>query len=99
MPTPETLKALTTASVLLALVLLMGIAWVRDRNARIADLRSRIVDLKDQIVDWREVARENEKSRELDREISRQQIEAMKTAEAVIIGLRDAFERRERESR
>jgi uncharacterized membrane protein len=88
----ETLRVLTPAIVLLALVLIMGSAWIRDRNARIRDL-------KEQVEDWREVARESEKARELDRESTRQQIEVMRTSEAVISGLRNALERKEREEK
>lgn len=88
----DTLRVLTPAIVLLALILIMGYAWIRDRNARIKDL-------KEQVDDWREVARESEKSRELDRENARQQIEAMRTSEAVISGLRNALDRREHEDK
>lgn len=94
MQNPETL---TAGAVLLTLILAMGSAWIRDRNARIKDLKERIKDLKDQIVTWRETVHETEKSREADREISRQMLDAMRTSEAVIAGLRNAFERRERE--
>jgi hypothetical protein len=87
---PATLRVLTPAIVLLALVLTMGGAWIRDRNARIRDL-------KEQVDDWREAYRESEKSREIDRESVRQQIEVMRTSQAVISGLRNALERKERE--
>jgi hypothetical protein len=84
----DTLRVLTPAIVLLALILLMGSAWIRDRNARIRDL-------KEQVEEWREAYRESEKSREIDRSSVREQIEVMRTSEAVISGLRNAIERRE----
>lgn len=90
MLSPETLKVLTPAIVLLALILVMGYAWIRDRNARIKDL-------KEQVEDWKEAHRESEKSREIDRQSVREQVEAMRTSEAVIAGLRNALERKERE--
>jgi len=87
---PETLRMLTPAIVLLALILIMGLGWIRDRNARINDL-------KEQVEDWKEAYRESEKSRETDRAATQSQLEVMRTSEAVISGLRNALERQENE--
>jgi hypothetical protein len=55
--------------------------------------------LKEQVDDWREAYRESEKSREIDRVSVQNQIEVMRTSEAVISGLRNALERKERDEK
>jgi hypothetical protein len=84
---PETLKSLTPSIVLLALVLVMGYAWVRDRNARIKDL-------KIQVTEWREAHRLSESARETQGEALREALEQSRTSEAVISGLRSALAQR-----
>ena len=98
MLSPETIKVLTVPAVLLTLVLLMGAAWIRDRNARIRDLKEQVEAQKATTHEWREAYFESEKSRGLDRESTRAQIEVMRTNEAVIAGLRNALERRENDA-
>ena len=41
---PETAKGLTPGIVLLGLMITLGTAWVRDRNARIKDLQQQVTD-------------------------------------------------------
>jgi len=95
----ETLRVLTPAIVLLALILVMGYAWIRDRNARIKDLKEQLDAERANSKEWREVARESEKARDLDRENTRLSLDGMRTYEAIITGLRNALERRERDDK
>ena len=73
----------TSSGVLLVLVLALGSAWIRDRNARLRDMR-------DQVTEWREAHRLSEKARETQAEIAREALEIARTSEAVINGLRAA---------
>jgi len=81
---PETAKGLTPGIVLLALVVTMGTAWVRDRNARIRDLQQ-------QVQEWREAHRLSETARETQANALREALDIARTSEAVIAGLRAAL--------
>lgn len=81
---PETAKSLTPGIVLLVLVIAMGSAWVRDRNARIKDLQQ-------QVGDWREAHRLSETARETQANALREALDIARTSEAVIQGLRAAL--------
>lgn len=91
LPDAEQLRALTPTVVLLLLVLALGYAWIRDRNARIADLRL-------QVSEWREAHRISETARGLDREGTREMLEAVRTNNALLTGLREAMGRADRET-
>jgi hypothetical protein len=90
----ETLKALTTDSVLLALLLFIGFNWVRDRNARLADKDAVIADKNQEIQDWKSALHESEIARETQTEALREALEIARTSEAVITGLRSALDQR-----
>lgn len=81
--TGDTLKALTTASVLLGLVLLLGTAWIKDRNARIDDMRKYAAQ-------WQEAHRVSELAREAEREKNSAALETMKLTNALLSGFRQA---------
>lgn len=82
--TGDDIGALTTGTVLLALVLTMGYSWVRDRNERLNDLHT-------QVNEWREAHRLSEKARETQADALREALEIARTSEAVITGLRNAL--------
>jgi len=90
-PDAETLKALTVSSVLLVLIVLMGAAWIRDRNARVRDLKEQVERERQEKFEWREAHRLSEQARETQTEITRGHMDQARTSEAIIAGLRQAL--------
>lgn len=88
--TGDTLKALTTASVLLGLVLLLGTAWIRDRNARIDDMRRYADQWRANSDEWRKAHETSETARELEREKNAETLAAVKLTNALLSGFRQA---------
>lgn len=84
---PETAKGLTPGIVLLGLMITLGTAWVRDRNARIKDLQQ-------QVTDWREAHRLSETARETQASALREALDIARTSEAAVSGLRTALNQR-----
>lgn len=87
----ETLRVLTPAIVLLTLLMGMGTAWIKDRNARIRDLKEQLEMERREKLDWREAHRLSELAREKNDETVREALTIARTSEAVISGLRTAL--------
>lgn len=91
----ENLKALTSQSVLPALLLFMGVNWIRDRNARLRDKDQVIEDLHQEVQDWKDAHRASEEARQIKTEALREALEIARTSEAVITGLRKALNQKD----
>jgi len=79
----DTLRALTASSVLLALVLVLGWSWAKDRNARIDDMR-RYAD------QWQKAHEISEMARERERDKNAAALETLKLTNALLSGFRQA---------